>query len=216
MREPLWKRISRLRGSDGSSSASEGSTTAKARTTPARSGSTAAEREILRRLRDRYAGADVPHGSEVNRTLDADEEVIDLRDRLADMGLDPAKAKAYQEWAERMRRKKEDRKRAQQEESRRAYDPHWDPRHVFEERSSGAHGGGFTRRELLAVLELPPTADDAEVQRQYKKLVKLHHPDRYATAPVEVRLQHEERMRRITAAYRALQTPAFRASPPRT
>jgi preprotein translocase subunit Sec63 len=51
-----------------------------------------------------------------------------------------------------------------------------------------------------ATLELPPDASPREAVRQYKRLVKRWHPDRYATDP-QRQAEASQRMREINAAF---------------
>lgn len=55
----------------------------------------------------------------------------------------------------------------------------------------------ITDSELLAELFLPHDADARSIATALRNLAKAHHPDRWATAPEDVRQQHAERMLRI-------------------
>jgi DnaJ-class molecular chaperone len=70
-----------------------------------------------------------------------------------------------------------------------------------------------------ATLDLPPHSSPGEALRQYRRLVKRWHPDRYAGCPV-AEAEASQRMREINVAYalvrptlrRAAARPAPRAS----
>lgn len=62
------------------------------------------------------------------------------------------------------------------------------------------HLGGDTLEEAYQVLEIAPTATDAEVRSAYRRLVLKHHPDRVATLGEDVRRASEEKLQRINDA----------------
>jgi predicted Zn-dependent protease with MMP-like domain len=64
--------------------------------------------------------------------------------------------------------------------------------------------------DYYAVLGLRPGASEDEIRRAFHRLAKLWHPDRYLTAPPELRRRAERRMRTLTAAHRALGDPRRR------
>ena len=55
-------------------------------------------------------------------------------------------------------------------------------------------------KDALAVLELPPKTTRSEVQKSYRTLLKVWHPDRFTGDP-EMQATAEERTKRITLAY---------------
>ena len=61
----------------------------------------------------------------------------------------------------------------------------------------------YKLRRAYAILGLKPGTPISQARRRYKALVKMWHPDRYATDPVGQR-EAENRMREINAAYRRL------------
>jgi hypothetical protein len=67
-----------------------------------------------------------------------------------------------------------------------------------------------TLRNAYATLELSPGASAREVRRQFKKLVRRWHPDRFAEDPVG-QAEAAGRMSAINAAYRLIQ--GARAAP---
>ncbi len=57
------------------------------------------------------------------------------------------------------------------------------------------------REKALQILELQENFTKEELRRNYRKLSRLHHPDNYMQAPESVRLEHEETMKEVNAAY---------------
>lgn len=58
--------------------------------------------------------------------------------------------------------------------------------------------------DLLAVLDLRDTAGPRDIALAYRRLAKMHHPDRWAGADAETRQHHEDCMRAVNEAYQAL------------
>jgi hypothetical protein len=176
VREPLWQRLRRERREASDDESDEPD--ASARST---------ERDVVDALRH------------LNRSTDGDGDEGPGTDRQA----------AYAEWAERMKQKRAEKQATiRGEPTEREAATYWSSDALFEESKrleSDLAKAVQTRTELLAVLGLPPTADADEVQRQYRRLAKEHHPDRYPNADQVVREHHAEQMHRINAAYRALQ-----------
>ena len=54
-------------------------------------------------------------------------------------------------------------------------------------------------KDALAVLELPPKTTRSEVQKAYRELLKVWHPDRFTGDP-EFQAEAEEKTKRITLA----------------
>ena len=50
-------------------------------------------------------------------------------------------------------------------------------------------------------LGVVPEASDADIDQAYRRLMAIHHPDRVAGEPENVRIQAEERTRAINTAY---------------
>ncbi len=63
---------------------------------------------------------------------------------------------------------------------------------------------GADRAQAFAVLGLEPGVSVDDVTLAYKRLAKVHHPDRWAGADAEARRHHSEEMLRVNAAYRVL------------
>jgi predicted Zn-dependent protease with MMP-like domain len=68
-----------------------------------------------------------------------------------------------------------------------------------------------TQRDYYGILGVAPDADAATIRRAFWRLAKLWHPDRYRTAPDQLREQAERRMRLLTEAHAVLGDPARRA-----
>lgn len=67
-----------------------------------------------------------------------------------------------------------------------------------------------------ATLELKPSASPAEVRRQFKRLAKRWHPDRFAADP-KGQAEAARQMRQINEAYQQIRDGAARTAPePRT
>ena len=60
--------------------------------------------------------------------------------------------------------------------------------------------GGDSLEEAYKVLEIEPSATDAEVRSAYRKLALKHHPDRVATLGEDVRKAAEEKFQQINNA----------------
>ena len=65
------------------------------------------------------------------------------------------------------------------------------------------------------VLSVPPTASQEQIERAYKRLVLIAHPDLYATDP-RAQAWANDRMKLINGAYDVLRDPAKRAGYDRT
>lgn len=78
-----------------------------------------------------------------------------------------------------------------------------------QERGSGGPGPGANERAKLAaaykVLGLTPEASFDELRASYKRLLKLHHPDRHGSDP-EAQRRATEVCARINDAYRIIET----------
>ena len=123
----------------------------------------------------------------------------------------------YSAWADRMR----DKRRRDQARIRGA-EPgagaegtnwsHWNADTVIGrtgEHEVGDLGAGVPvsdTAERLGVLGLEPGATQDEIAMAYRRLAKVHHPDRWAEADEAIRRHHSEEMLRVNAAYRALRT----------
>lgn len=59
----------------------------------------------------------------------------------------------------------------------------------------------MTREKALQILELQENFTEEELRKNYRKLSRLHHPDNYMQAPESVRIEHEETMKEVNAAY---------------
>ncbi len=66
-----------------------------------------------------------------------------------------------------------------------------------------------SRTDWLATLEVSPSASAEEIERQYRDLVRVWHPDRFANDP-RLRLKADEKLKEINAAYGQLKEAARR------
>lgn len=130
-----------------------------------------------------------------------------------------AKAARYNDWAERMRDKRTRNKAQAQAIQDRAngvtHDPtYWNSETLFEESRRVDQEELLERpnpwrvTELLAVLDLREGASPTEIGDAYRRLAKIHHPDRFVEADAAIRELHEQKMREVIDAYRALKTLA--------
>ena len=125
-------------------------------------------------------------------------------------GADPAAAQRVADWAERMRAKRRrDQARILGDDAMAGPDGsgYWAAEDVLgDSRRSATSAGTADRVECLGVLGLGASATSDEVAVAYRRLAKLHHPDRWASADPAVQDEHAEAMMRINAAYHALRS----------
>lgn len=120
------------------------------------------------------------------------------------------RSQRYNDWAERMRVKRERFRQQLGEEAPTS--SYWSTDALFEESRRIDNEELYERpnpwrvRELLAVLDLRDNATRDEIGAAYRRLAKQHHPDRFVAAEPTEQAFHEEQMREINAAYRALKT----------
>jgi hypothetical protein len=76
--------------------------------------------------------------------------------------------------------------------------------------------GGTDIFDPHSILGVPQTADWEEIRQSYHRLAKLYHPDRYASAslPDEVGDYLANMVRRVNAAYAALDVPQAEKTAP--
>ena len=127
----------------------------------------------------------------------------------ADAEPDP-RSQQYSEWAERLRAK---RRRLASDLDGTPSPSNWSTDALFEEsrrveddeRYSVDRPNPWRVQELLAVLDLREGATAAEVGNAYRRLAKVHHPDHFIEADLDIQEYHAHKMREIIRAYRALQ-----------
>ncbi len=133
-----------------------------------------------------------------------------------DLAATPA-GERYSAWADRMRdKRRRDQARIRGTEASAASDnansSNWHAgtvigrsgEHEVVDFSVGLPASEQARR--LGVLGLDPGATQDEIALAYRRLAKVHHPDRWAEADDATRQHHSEEMLRVNAAYRALRT----------
>lgn len=123
-----------------------------------------------------------------------------------------AEIKRYSDWADRMRSKRQrNQAHIRGVEFVSLDEPaHWSADTVIGR--TGLHDVGDPSvapeptqvTEALGALGLEPGASPDEVALAYRRLAKLHHPDRWASADEAERHEHSEAMMRVNAAYSAL------------
>jgi len=139
------------------------------------------------------------------------EEHPTLRSLQHDPGHDAARAEAVTDWAARMREKQE-RRRIEASGGAEQSETYWTTDALFAESrqverdEAGTRANPWRVREMLAVLDLREGATADEIGSAYRRLAKVHHPDRFVEADRETQEFHADRMRSIIEAYRALRT----------
>ena len=126
-----------------------------------------------------------------------------------DTGEPDPRAERYNEWAERLRAK---RRRLTSDLDGSPAPSNWSTDALFEESRrveddelhDGQRPNPWRVQELLAVLDLREGATAAEVGDAYRRLAKVHHPDRFVEADLDIQEFHAHKMREIIRAYRTL------------
>lgn len=122
------------------------------------------------------------------------------------------RAAQYAAWADRLREKRSRAQATIKGEDEQEAPSYWTTENVYRESERLGKEQDSNRpdpqvvAEMLATLDLRDGASGDEIGAAYKRLVKLHHPDRHASADEATRSFHDERMREINAAYRSLRT----------
>lgn len=133
--------------------------------------------------------------------------------------LDDEAAARANAWAERMKAKRQAAKariaadqRAASGEPEAPGPTYWTTDALFSD-SRRAEEADLARRpdpatvsELLGVLDLRDDADADALSSAYRRLAKVHHPDRFAMADEETQRLHAERMLAINRAYQHLRS----------
>ena len=120
------------------------------------------------------------------------------------------RAERYNEWAERLKAK---RRRLTNDLDGSPAPSNWSTDALFEESRrveddelhSDRRPNPWRVQELLAVLDLREGATAAEVGMAYRRLAKVHHPDHFVEADLDIQEYHAHKMREIIRAYRTLQ-----------
>jgi DnaJ-domain-containing protein 1 len=143
--------------------------------------------------------------------LRLDELIVDPPD--IDLTSTPA-AERYSAWADRLRdKRRRDQARIRGDQADGAGGSHWNADTVIGrpgEHEFSTPGLPVPSSEVaarLGVLGLEPGATPEQINLAYRRLAKVHHPDRWAEADEATQRHHSEAMLRINGAYRALSTP---------
>ena len=70
------------------------------------------------------------------------------------------------------------------------------------------NGASVTLKEALTILEVAATATPEEIQRAYRGLARVWHPDRFPNDP-ELQRKAQDKLKQINAAYETLKSAAF-------
>lgn len=138
------------------------------------------------------------------------EKVLDIE--LGRTELSAAeRAAQYNEWADRMKAKRQRNRDAILGSQRPKTDSsYWSTDALFADSRLAEEDDLLTRpnpwrvQELLSILDLDHDAAPEDVGDAYRKLAKQHHPDRYVAADRETQQFHADKMTDINKAYRAL------------
>lgn len=123
---------------------------------------------------------------------------------------DEGKVAQYNEWAERLRQKRQRAREAIEGAEPTPQASYWTTDALFEESQRvqenelGNRPDPARVQQLLSELDLRGEVTPDDVGAAYRRLAKQHHPDRYADADEETQRIHAERMAAINRAYRAL------------
>jgi len=124
----------------------------------------------------------------------------------------------YQAWAERMQTKRAANKariaddvRTSAGEPSQAKASYWTTDALFADAKldtelSTTRPDPRVVAEMLAVLDLREGADPDQLTAAYRRLAKLHHPDRFLDADEATRTFHEDRMLAVNRAYAHLKS----------
>lgn len=135
-----------------------------------------------------------------------------LGDRAGDaFAGDPTER--YAAWAERLRAKRENATQtfAPGSGHDRQAPSYWDPAHVYRESARLEEELVVTSprtidiRAAYTALGLDVGASPEQVDATYRRLAKLHHPDRHRHEPEDVQAFHAERFRTVCNARKLLQ-----------
>ncbi len=118
-----------------------------------------------------------------------------------------AESQPYDEWAVRLRQRRQTAQRLYHDEPPAACADYWQPEHLFADSEPDATDGPI---DVAAVsqafdrLRLSPDAPAADVTARYRELVKVHHPDRHIDADERTAAQHAAEFRALHDALTVL------------
>lgn len=137
-----------------------------------------------------------------------DDEKVTIS--LEEPALTDDRAGAYREWAERLRDKREANRRRIRGEVDEPVVNYWTADNVFRESRRLADEETPRRadheavQDLLAVFGIAGQPQPRQVEMEFRRLAKAHHPDRHVGADDATREYHLDQMRRINEAYARL------------
>lgn len=83
--------------------------------------------------------------------------------------------------------------------------------HVLDTGWSGRRTKPSTLAQDYALLDMPPDANETDIDQAYRRLMARYHPDRVANAAEEIRALAEARTSAINAAYDRIMAARRRA-----
>ena len=139
---------------------------------------------------------------------DAPPDEDPVRIEADGIAITSERAAQYQEWVERMHAKRERNRKQMGDNEQQDAPSYWRAEHVFADRDHGSGArptpSAAVVQELLGVLGLAGQPSIGEIEAAFRRLAKVHHPDRHVTADDATREYHLEQMRRINDAYAQL------------
>ncbi len=168
----------------------------------------------MKRMRSGTADRPAP-GSPPGNPWDEREDGEVRRPTLQELGDvihidDEGKVAQYNEWAERLRQKRQKAREAIEGSTPPPQASYWSTDALFEEsrrveeNEMGRRPDPARVQQLLAELDLRDGATAEDIGAAYRRLAKQHHPDRFASADEQTQRFHAEKMASINRAYRAL------------
>jgi hypothetical protein len=127
---------------------------------------------------------------------------------LDGVALTSERASRYQDWAERLRAKREQSQRQIRRDEPDEMPSYWRTEHVYNDHAQVTDDlpprMNPVVQQLLGVLGLAGEPAPAEIEAAFRLLAKQHHPDRHVDADEVSREYHLDQMRRVNEAYARL------------
>jgi hypothetical protein len=143
--------------------------------------------------------ASAPSPDDDNVTISLDEPAL-TDDRAAE----------YRDWADRLHDKRETNRRRIRGDADEPAANYWTADNVYREsrrlvdEEAPRRSDPVVVRDLLAVFGIVGEPRPRQVELEFRRLAKVHHPDRHVDADADTREYHLDQMRRINEAYARL------------